>query len=321
MKIETIQIKKKDKVEEWKLFKFDDGKTFRFTNKMFLEYRVWREKYLSHFQYKCFFIPEKNLFIDKEKKDRVIILPTSTEFKINSDYTLLAKDNNHTMMLINHNDDILIEYEIENKKRYVWFGSQTSNDEQAIQIIEVQKDVVLDIETMKKINKRKNNIVRFQFLEYFTTSIADDIIKLHKGRDHRILVAENAQHVRALDCYTSWKNVLLNGNKKYIEVEMYKKNGIVYTYHLDDIPLIPNDNNMIEKAIKDDKILHAFAEIPNLDIEITIKTWVYNAESHYSENSFYCEAYQCEVSDYTEYSDIKLIKEEKVKLSDLLNVK
>jgi len=58
----------------------------------------------------------KNLFIDKDKKDRIIILPTNN-FKTNSDYVLLAKDDTHTIILVKHNDDVLIEYNTtENKK-------------------------------------------------------------------------------------------------------------------------------------------------------------------------------------------------------------
>lgn len=329
MRVETIQIKKKDKIEEWKVFQFEDGKNFRFTNRMFLEYRIWKDKFLGHFQYWCLFIPEKNLFIDKDRKHRVIIVPTSNNFKINSDYILLAKDNSHTMILINHNDDVIVEYDIEGKKRYVWFGGQekANNDEEAIQIVDVEKDFSLDLETIKKIHKRKNYSSSFKFLDYFTTVIINinGSVKAHKGIDHKILLAENAQHIRALDCYTTWKNVLIGGNKRYIEVEMRKGNGVVYTYHSDNnISLIPNDNKLIEKAIEDDRVLHAFAEIPNnidlQNIEIIIKTWSYDAHSHYAENTYYCEAYQCEVSDYTEYSNIKLIKEEKVKLTDLLNI-
>jgi len=139
------------------------------------------------------------------------------------------------------------------------------------------------------------------------------------------MVAENAQNVKALDAYTTWKNTLIKGTKKYLEVQMYREyqgKSIVYTYHSDNIPLIPNDDALVRNAIKDDRVLYAFSEIPdnvNLDdIEITVKTWEYDANSHYSDNSYYCEAYQCEVADYTERSNIKLVKEEKVKLTNLL---
>jgi hypothetical protein len=290
---------------------------------MFIEYRIWRQKYLDHFQYFCLFIPEKKLFIDKDKKHRVIIIPANN-FKIDTDCTLLAKDNNHSMILINHNDDVFVEYDIENKKRYVWFGGQEKNEDQVIQIVEVENDVVLDLETIKRVYEKKNSSISFKFLDYFTTSIIDEEVKIYKSTNHKIMLAENAQHTVALDSYTTWKNVLISGDKRYIEVGMHKNNGTVYTYHSNDIPLIPNDNDIIERAIKDDRILHAFAEIPNhidlQNVEIIIKTWSYDAHSHYSENTYYCEAYQCEVSDYTSYSDIKLIKEEKVKLTDLLNI-
>jgi hypothetical protein len=324
MRVETIQIKKKDRVEEWKVFQFEDGKTFRFTNKMFLEYRIWKDKYLGHFQYWCLFIPQKNLFIDKDKKHRVIIIPANNFTVVNSHYTLLTKDNHHAMILIDHNNDVLIEYKVENRKRYIWFGGQEKNEDQVIQIVEVENDAVLDLETIKRVYEKKNNSISFKFLDYFTTSIIDEEVKIHKSTNHKIILAENAQHVKALDSYTTWKNVLISGNKKYVEVGMYKGDGVVYTYHSDDIPLIPNDNDIIEKAIKDEEILYAFAEIPddiNLqNVEITIKKWEYDAHSHYAENTYYCEAYQCEVSDYTSYSDKKLLKEEKVKLTDLLNI-
>ncbi|MBX0312555.1 MAG: hypothetical protein JHC31_12425 [Sulfurihydrogenibium sp.] len=326
MKVETIEIKKQDKVELWKVFKFEDGKTFRFTNKMFVEYTIWKEKYLDHFQYRCLFVSQKNLFIDKDKRDRVIIIPTiSDNFKINSKYKLLARDNTHTMILLDHNNDILIEYPIdENKKRYVWFGSQESNNKQIVQIVEVENDVNLDIETIKKVYEKKNNKIKFGFLRYSSVSTIDDSIKIHKDENHEILIAENAQLVRALDCYTLWKNVLIPGGKRYLEVNMHGSSGTKYTYHSDTIPLITDNDKEIIKAIKDEKIVYALAEIPNnidiKDIEITIKKWSYDAKSYHHENTYYDEPYQSEVSDYTEYSNIKLIKEEKVKLSDLLNL-
>ena len=325
MRIETIELRKKDRIEQWKVFKFDNGKTFRFTNKMFVEYRIWKDKFLGHFQYKCLFVPQKNLFIDKDRKDRVIIIPTSTEFKINSEYKLLAKDSTHTMILLEHNDDILIEYPVEqNKKRYVWFGSQEINNDQIIQIVEVESNVNLDIEMMKKIHKEKNNNIKFGFLRYSSISTIDENIKIHKDENHEILIAENAQLVKALEYYSTWKNVLIPGNKKYIEVNMCGGEGTKYTYHSDIIPLITNNNEEVIRAIKEDRILYALTEIPGhintKDIEITIKTWSYDAKSYYHENTYYDEAYQSEVSDYTEYFDIKLVKEEKVKLSEILNL-
>jgi hypothetical protein len=291
---------------------------------MFVEYAIWKEKYLGHFQYRCLFIDTKNLFIDKDKKDRVIIIPTSTEFKINSEYKLLAKDSTHTLILVNHNDDILIEYPTKDRKRYIWFGSQKRNEDRTIQIVEVENDVVLDLETVKKIYEKKNNNIKFGFLRYSSISTIDENIKIHKDENHEILIAENAQLVRALDCYSLWKNVLIPGDKKYIEVNMHGGSGKKYTYHSDAIPLITNNDEEIIKAIKDDKIVYALTEIPNhidiKDIEITIKTWSYDAKSYYHENTYYDEPYQSEVSDYTEYFDIKLVKEEKVKLSDILNL-
>jgi len=290
------------------------------------DFRTWERKYLGHFQYFCLFIPEKQLFIDKDKQHRIIILPISDSFEINADYTILAKDNTHTMMLVHSHDDVLVEYAVEeNKKRYVWFGVQSEEDH-PIQIVNVEEDIELDIEAMKRIYKGKNKSITFKFLNYFYTSIAESV-NLYKSANHKIMVAENAQNVKALDAYTTWKNVLVRGEKRYLEVQMYREyqgKSIVYTYHSDDIQLIPNNDELVKKAIKDDRILYAFSEIPSNvnpnDIEIIIKTWEYDAKSHYADNSFYCEAYQCETSDYTQYSNIKLTKKEKIKLTDLLNL-
>jgi len=82
---------------------------------MLSQYRTWERRYLGHFQYFCLFIKEKDLFIDKDKQHRIIILPTSNSFEINADYTILAKDDTHTMILVHSHDDVLIQYK-ENKK-------------------------------------------------------------------------------------------------------------------------------------------------------------------------------------------------------------
>jgi len=72
MRIETIQIKKREKIEEWKLFIFENGKSFRFTKRMLSDFRIWERKYLGHFQYFCLFIKEKIYSSIKTKKTELL---------------------------------------------------------------------------------------------------------------------------------------------------------------------------------------------------------------------------------------------------------
>jgi hypothetical protein len=103
LEIKTVEIKKGEKVEYWKAIEVG-GKTFRLSsylaNKIEHNYKPYIELY-------CLYIPNKNLLLSKEEKDRILITQSNTEI-YPKNYEIIAKDDKNMIILLNSEYDYLL---------------------------------------------------------------------------------------------------------------------------------------------------------------------------------------------------------------------
>jgi hypothetical protein len=103
LEIKTVEIKKGEKVEYWKAIEIG-GKTFRLSsylaNKIEHNYKPYIELY-------CLYIPNKNLLLSKEEKDRILIAKSDTEI-YPQNYEIIAKDNQNMIVVLKNEYDYLL---------------------------------------------------------------------------------------------------------------------------------------------------------------------------------------------------------------------
>ncbi|MBX0312885.1 MAG: hypothetical protein JHC31_14175 [Sulfurihydrogenibium sp.] len=194
---------------------------------------------------------------------RVIIVPANSEIYNPDKYSLLAKDNEYAMYVVNHNDPIYLKH----NKEHVWIHSDC---QKFIFIFDSEKPFSSDtLKLIEKILRERKKKVAYPGGR-FDVELLDDV-DVYVGEKPLMMAIENAEIVSVLDMDALEERLIaIKGNKVYLEIDKQYAEDRVFDCDLNSI-----DALNILKNDEDSKIV----EIPNLDIDIKIREAVIDAES------------------------------------------
>jgi hypothetical protein len=191
---------------------------------------------------------------------RVIMVPANSEIYNPDKYSLLAKDNEYAMYVVNHNDPIYLKH----NKEYVLIYSDC---QKFIFIFDSEKPFNLDtLRLMERILKERKKKVAYPGGR-FNIELLDDV-NVYVGEKPLMMALEDAEIVTILDIDALEERLIaIKGNKVYLEIDKQYAEDRVFDCNLNSV----NTLNIL-KNNEDNKIV----EIPNLDIDINIRETVIN---------------------------------------------
>lgn len=348
MRIETVEIRKRDKIEIWDAIVTEDKEENNKT-KIRISRKI-AKKIKENIEYKsiitiipCLFIKERNLVIDKEERDLLIMIPGSVNniFPEKS-AKIIAKDKKHSIIVKkNDQSEILISYTTTEDKNKIALINHDYYIKETISPIILNESTMKAIKRLSIMDSFKINMTKEErkikecLLRGKIFLLSEEIIIYGSKYSSKALIFENAEIFPVK--VPSDQKILTSGNKKFLYItaskdskEIDPKKESLYsspnskyyevrltTYHYKD-KLHPESKEEIEKMIDSglitESLLIDITDIPNdkiNDIKIKIKEWKYKSISHYSHNE----------NDFSSIWDLELIEEKEVHLNDLIGNK
>jgi hypothetical protein len=344
MRIEKIQLKKRDKIETWDAIVIKEKK-MRISKGIAREIKEKIEYRNIITIVPCLFIKEKDLIIDKETTDLLIIIPTDSNKEVEifpkESAELIAQDEEHSIFIKkNDHNEVIVSYFLKNKNQIALISKNDYYAKETLSPVHLNESLLMAMKKLSIMNRFRSKTEEEKKISRCVLRgniflLNEDIIIHGDKYSTKAIIFENAE-IFPVNTPPNQK-ILTSGNRKFLYIttskdskEIDPKKESLYsspnskyyenyltTYHYKDkLYPDPKDNetmmNIIDSGKMEDNLLIDITDEEIENIKIKVKKWKYKSESYFSIES---------KKDFSNIWDLELIEEKEVYLKELIGNK